>query len=402
MTPDFDAIRPYDDHEVREVLDRLGKNKEFRDALVRLRMPRLSKFAGGALRPVLALFAGRKLQKRFASIKTVKDFQMAVGPLLKDQLEKSAEILSASGLKALDTDAAYLFISNHRDIAMDPAMVNWQLHENGHDTLRIAIGDNLLSKDYVSDLMRLNKSFIVNRSAKSPREKLKAAKLLSQYIHHSVAADNENVWIAQREGRAKNGYDLTNQAVLSMLALSKPKTQGLSEFIRELNIVPVAISYEFDPCDLAKAIEVSEKEEHGEYEKQEHEDVRSIAAGIDGFKGDIHVHFSEPLTGDYDSVEEITAEIDRKIHHGYVLHLSNVLAYWQLNPEAYEEARINDKHPLQALTVTSKHLPLFADDTLRLLEESQPMFAARMAAIPETYRTKVLQAYAKPMEIKLA
>ena len=139
-------------------------------------------------------------------------------------------------------DRPYLFISNHRDIAMDPAFVNWVLYQNGFKTLRIAIGDNLLTKPFASDLMRLNKCFIVNRSATSPREKLKAAKKLSAYMHHSLTQDKSNLWIAQREGRAKDSLDITNPAIISMLALNKPKQEAFGDYIASLNIVPVSIS----------------------------------------------------------------------------------------------------------------------------------------------------------------
>ena len=392
-TSEFDAIRPYHDEEVPAVLDQLLREREFIDVISKIGTPRSLRFMGKLLTPASHIITRQRLRKRFDQIKTVRAFQLAIEPYLQSQLQKSAEHLSVSGLDSLDRDRAYLFISNHRDIAMDPAIVNWQLHQHGHDTLRIAIGDNLLSKRYVSDLMRLNKSFIVQRSASSPREKLKAAKLLSRYIHHSITQDNENVWIAQREGRAKNGYDLTNQAVLSMLTLAKPKKQGLGEYLREVRIVPVAISYEFDPCDFAKAVEVSTKETQGEYEKQEHEDVASIAAGIDGEKGDIHVHFAQPLASEYESIEEVTAEIDRKIHQGYVLHLTNVLAWQQLN------AGQSDK--LAGLGVTEKQIDIESEEGKLLLAETKPVFEQRMMAAPEPFRTKMLQAYAKPIDVKL-
>jgi hypothetical protein len=137
-----------------------------------------------------------------------------------------------SGLESLDTDRAYLFISNHRDIAMDPAFTNYALHRAGHETLRIAIGDNLLTEPWVADLMRLNKSFIVQRSASGPRELLAASRLLSRYIRHSLQVDNVPVWIAQREGRAKDGVDRTEPAVIKMLSLSRDKqSRSLSERI---------------------------------------------------------------------------------------------------------------------------------------------------------------------------
>ena len=183
---------------------------------------------------------------------------------MRKMIDTTVSGLSVSGLDQLSPDQSYVFVSNHRDIAMDPALVNWVLHLNQHQTLRVAIGDNLLTKPYVSDLMRLNKSFIVNRSATAPREKLKAAKHLSSYIHHSITEDRQNIWIAQREGRAKDGLDRTNSAVIGMLGLSKAKPVPLADHIKTLNIVPVSISYEYDPCDEAKAKELYMQQTHGD------------------------------------------------------------------------------------------------------------------------------------------
>ena len=164
-----------------------------------------------------------------------------------------------SGLEKLTADQNYLFISNHRDIAMDPAFVNWGLHQQGLDTVRIAIGDNLLKKPFVSDLMRLNKSFIVKRSAKGVREMMAAFKALSGYIKHSLSVEKQSIWIAQKEGRAKDGNDQTDPAILKMLYMNgKGQKLAFSEYMTGLNIVPVSISYEYDPNDVAKANEIAQ------------------------------------------------------------------------------------------------------------------------------------------------
>jgi len=256
---EFDEIRPYNDDEVPHVLQSLLEDTEFLDAVIRLKI----KFPLGPLRPLLRALVKSRLKKEVANISSVNDFQQRIESYLVRALEDSSTKFTVSGLEKLNPDNAYLFISNHRDIAMDPALTNLAIYRAGFSTLRIAIGDNLLTKPSASHLMRLNKSFIVNRSATAPREKLKAAKLLSKYIHHSVVSDSENVWIAQREGRAKDGLDRTNSAIISMLSYSKPKAQSLSEYIREANIVPVSISYEYDPCDADKARELYVKDKHG-------------------------------------------------------------------------------------------------------------------------------------------
>ena len=208
-------------------------------------------------------------------------------------------------------------MSNHRDIALDPAFVNWALHINGQDTVRIAVGDNLLKKEWVADLIRLNKCFIVKRSAIDRREKLSAARLLSEYIEFSLNTEHQHIWIAQREGRAKDGNDMTNPAILSMLALNKSKEAEFSEYIRRLCIVPVSISYEFDPCDISKAKELQKVECEGSYDKPDNEDVKSIVNGITGQKGRVHIHFGEVLSAEFNNAKEVAAHIDKEILRGY-------------------------------------------------------------------------------------
>src|SRR5690606_16611962 len=221
--------------------------------------------------------------------------------------------LTTSGLENLNPQQAYLFVSNHRDIAMDPAFVNWTLYHNGCNTLRIAIGDNLLTKPYVADLMRLNKRFIVNRSAKAPREKLKAAKHLSAYIYHSIVNENHNIWIAQREGRAKDGCDKTNSAVVGMFTLARAKTTEFKDYIRSLNIVPVSISYELDPCDEAKARELYYQRTTGSYKRQKREAVNSLGLGIACTRRHVHVACGCVRRAEYQETGDVVEELDRQI-----------------------------------------------------------------------------------------
>ncbi|MDF5295506.1 1-acyl-sn-glycerol-3-phosphate acyltransferase, partial [Vibrio parahaemolyticus] len=174
-------------------------------------------------------------------------------------LNKTTDGVTFSGLDKLDKNTSYLFVSNHRDIAMDPALVNYGLYQSGHRTVRIAIGDNLLKKPCATELMRLNKSFIVKRSAKAPREMMKALGQLSSYIKHSLDTGN-SIWIAQKEGRAKDGNDFTDPAILKMFHVEGRKQKiSFGEYTRSLKIVPVSIAYENDPCDIAKAKELYEK-----------------------------------------------------------------------------------------------------------------------------------------------
>lgn len=379
---DFDDIRPYRDDEVRPTLDRLLADPELTDAVTRLKFPVAHGWLGWLLKPLVR----RKLTQQLAGIQDVQGFQAVVEKYMAAMMTTRVKSLTVSGLEKLDKQGAYLFISNHRDIAMDPAFVNWVLFHHGCNTLRIAIGDNLLTKPFASDLMRLNKSFIVNRSAKAPREKLKAAKHLSAYIYHSIVNENANIWIAQREGRAKDGKDKTNSAVLGMIMLNKPKEEPLADYVKKLRIVPVSISYELDPCDAAKARELYVHRTEGSYQKEEHEDVRSIAMGIDGNKGNIHLAFGDVLDGNYEDTDELVAALDHQILGNYVLHATNCIAYEILHGTVPTVNYGADNRPYNPAELIS--------------ERSE--FEVRMNSIPAGQREIALGIYANPVVNKLA
>lgn len=381
MTTEFDDIRPYNDAEVRPVLDRILADPELADALVKLRFPALHGWLGWLLRPLVKA----RLAKELAGVNDVRGVQQVVEKYMAGMIKTTTRNLTFSGLEQLDPQQAYLFISNHRDITLDPAFVNWTLYHSDCNTLRIAIGDNLLTKPYVSDLMRLNKSFIVNRSAKAPREKLKAAKHLSAYIHHSIVNEQSNIWIAQREGRAKDGVDKTNPAVLSMLTLNKPKTQDYASYVQQLRIVPVSISYELDPCDGAKANELYQLQSEGSYQKQEQEDIKSIATGIAGQKGHIHLAFGKVLNSDYPDADALVEDLDRAILRNYVLHASNCIAYEILHGAA------------PAVEFGFPPKPFIGAD----VSAERAEFNARLAAIPAEQQAIYLAIYANAVVSKL-
>ncbi|MEP0202840.1 MAG: 1-acyl-sn-glycerol-3-phosphate acyltransferase [Halioglobus sp.] len=337
MSDPFAEIRPYRDEEVAGVLNRLLHDPELLDALARLRAGKLASVLPFVWRFLTRVYLRRQLR----GVATVHDVQMVVKSYMDRMIEETTGGFTVSGLDALDPAKAYVFMSNHRDIAMDPAFTNYALHTGGHDTIRIAIGDNLLTKPWVSDVMRLNKSFIVKRSVNGPRELLAAAKTLSAYIQFSITQEGAPVWIAQREGRAKDGFDKTEPAVIKMMSMSRNKSeQSFGEHIASLNIVPVAISYELDPCDELKAGELHERAETGSYEKAEQEDVASIGRGIAGAKGSVHVSFGQPLDANFDNAVEVAAEVDRQILKDYCLHPTNIYAYRRLHecdpPDAEE------------------------------------------------------------------
>ena len=319
----FKDIRPYQDPETRPVLDKLMTDPEFLDSIARFYYPRLTrlfpKFMKGA--------ASKKLRGQVKDVHDVKSMQDVIAVYMDKMIHDTTTDLSNSGMDSLKSDRSYLFVSNHRDITMDPAFVNYMLYHGGLETLQIAIGDNLLKKPFVTDLMRLNKSFIVARSAKG-RELLQSLKLLSEYIHHCIET-GQNVWIAQREGRAKDGIDRTDPALLKMLAMGK-RDLPLAGSLRQLHIVPVSISYEYDACDVMKATELREIQEHGSFTKTDDSDIKSIVTGMIGFKGKVHVAFGKELALTSDDPEVIAAQIDDQIVNNYVLSDSNYLALERL------------------------------------------------------------------------
>ena len=329
MPTKFDSIRPYDDADLSVVLSKLFNNKEFINSIVAFKFSAWPRF----IHPFLGFITRRYIIKQIAHIETLRGFQRLIEPYIERMINTTTESFSVSGLDKLDLSQACLFMSNHRDIALDPTFVNWALHLNGQDTVRIAVGDNLLKKEWVADLIRLNKCFIVKRSATDRREKLSAAKLLSEYIEFTLINEQQHIWIAQREGRAKDGNDVTNPAIVSMLALNKPKDVEFSEYIRNLRIVPVSISYEFDPCDINKAKELQKVEREGSYDKPDNEDVRSIVNGITGKKGRVHIHFGGVLTGEYSNAKEVAGQIDQEILQGYNSFSTGPVALSMLSSE---------------------------------------------------------------------
>jgi len=377
----FEDIRPYNDQEVRPVIAELINDNEFIDAITALSLPRIGRYIAPLVRPLVR----KKITAKTADIQTVADLQKKAKFYLGREIDRTITGLTITGLDKLDPQSSYLFVSNHRDIAMDPALVNWSLFSNGFSTLRVAIGDNLLTKPFASHLMRLNKSFIVKRSATSTREKFKAAKTLSHYIMHSLNTDNENIWIAQREGRAKDGIDVSNQAILSMFALSKAKSETFGEFIAKLRIVPVTIAYEYDPCDAAKAQELYAIEQTGSYQKGEQEDVQSIARGLTGFKGNVHVHFGEPLTTHYDDAEQVKHVLDVAMLDNYILQPSNCIAYELLE-------KVSPK-----VNVGASQMCFTAQDYAR----ERAMFSDRLDTIPQEMQHTFLRGYANVVYRKL-
>lgn len=375
MTEDkFKSIRPYHDNEIRAVLDNLIENPEFVGSIASFYAPKLARVVPGIMRGV----AQRKLRAQLQNVHNVTSMQDIIAVYMDKMIEDTTTSLSHSGMENLQEGRSYLFISNHRDITMDPAFVNYMLYHAGYETLQIAIGDNLLKKPFVSDLMRLNKSFIVKRSLKG-RELLQALILLSEYIHHCIL-NNHNVWIAQREGRAKDGIDKTDPALLKMLAIGQ-RALPLGESLAQLHIVPVAISYEYDACDVLKAEELYQIEKTGSFTKTDKSDIQSIVTGMIGFKGKVHVAFGKELRISTDNPDEIAASIDEQILQNYQLHDINFLALERLRRDG-----------MVSLRELHKDLELH-----QVSDASRKMFEKRLKLVDPKLHKHYLLSYANPV-----
>lgn len=329
----FDDIRPYRDNEVASVIQKLINEPGLQTSIATLKLPRLYKLFPALSRTIVKY----SLKIRAKKFHNIEQIQNEVAKYLHHLIKQSTDGFSFSGLENFDQTKPALFISNHRDIVLDVALVNWALYKNNINTVEAAVGDNLLHQPWVADLMRINKSFIVKRNEKTKRAMLTASKQLSAYIHDSVANRKQNIWIAQREGRAKDGIDKTNAALISMLLLNKDKQMPIADYLAQLNIVPVSISYELDPCDTDKAIELAAKAATGTYQKQEGEDLNSITQGLIGQKGRVHIEFCQPILGEYADSKEIAAAIDKEIITHYRLYDSNLTAHAALNKEKVDD-----------------------------------------------------------------
>ena len=373
----FDEIRPYHDEEVRPTLNRLLIDNSFLNILARHSHPVLTERCGCLMEWLTGIIVRRKLR----GINDIRGFQGIIEPFLGKIIDTTTSQVSFSGLENLKRGQPYLFLSNHRDIVLDPAFVNYGVYRNNIDTPRIAIGDNLLSRPFVSDLMRLNKSFIVKRSVSGRREKLKAYQTLSAYIHHSIDTGH-SVWIAQSEGRAKDGNDQTDTAIIKMLHMSRRgKDISFADSIHSLNIIPVAISYEYDPCDQKKALELHSTANTGQYQKAENEDMLSIAAGIEGFKGHVHVAFGSQLDSIYHSAVEVAEAVDQQIHSHYKLHPSNFIA-WEHISQHHPDIEVPDIHTI------------FPDQDV---ETKRQTFQKRLSSIPKHLHPWIFEMYGRPV-----
>ena len=327
---EFDEIRPYESGEMKQAFEDLINDRQF-SLLLKGFAPWLPKGLRNGL-----------LRLAFTGVKTPLDFQKRfMKPVVKWIIRKHTDgtTFDDSALRGnhnsqfsiLNSQSRFTVLSNHRDIVLDSAFLDVLLVNAGYPTtVEIGIGDNLLIYPWIKRLVRMNKAFTVRRGL-TAHEMMRSSQLMSRYIHYAVTQKQENIWLAQREGRAKDSSDHTQDAVLKMLAMGGD--------LRELNIVPTTISYEYDPCDYLKAQEFQQKRDNPAFKKSRQDDLDNMKTGIFGYKGRVHYHLGTPINAWLSELDnlprneffaQLSQRIDREIHRGYRLYPCNYIALDEL------------------------------------------------------------------------
>ena len=313
---EFNSIRCYTDEEVPYVISQI------------VNRPEILKVLSYVLGPDHAEYFLRTL----APINTIDDFQREVIVTILTAIEhKSCKDVLLQGAEKINKEKGALFITNHRDIVLDSALLVMHLYFKGFKTSQIAIGNNLLIQPWIEHAVRLNKSFIVRRNG-SIKEQLTISKNLSAYIRYAITELKETVWLAQREGRAKDSNDVTQPSIIKMLNMSSKAS--FVESINELNITPIAINYEFDACDFLKAKEFQQKRDIPDFKKSPMDDLISMQTGLVAPKGRVSYNVCDPIVAPEawnelpknEQVQTLTAEIDKRIHANYILYPNNYVA----------------------------------------------------------------------------
>ncbi|MDE6066232.1 MAG: acyltransferase [Duncaniella sp.] len=333
---DYTDIAPYDESQFASRIADLVKEPAFEHAV----------------RWVLPDVEYQEFVNLLSTSKNKHDFQVNIMQKFLEELEAHTTTgITTSGIGNVEPDKSYTFISNHRDIVLDASFINLCFLRKGMKTSEVAIGDNLLIYDWITHLVKLNGSFIVKRNLPA-RQALEAAKQLSSYIHHALTHKNESIWIAQRQGRAKDSSDHTQESVIKMLALGGPG--NVRENLASLNIFPVSISYEFDPNDYLKAREYLLKHRDPEFKKSQHDDLFSMETGLLGYKGRVNVAFASCIT---DHINALPADCDKQevyhrachsidcgIHGGYKIFPINYVSYDRaFDSDMYSERYTQDE-----------------------------------------------------------
>lgn len=321
----FDAIRPFYDSEINEALHDVV-NHPMMKTMMNFTFPEVE---------------DEVWKEQLKKTHSIRDFQCNfIYNTIQKVLEKSSEGLTTSGFEKLEKNTSYLFISNHRDILLDTTLLNVCLFEHGLVMTASAIGDNLVKKAFLSTLAKLNRNFLVLRGL-TPREMLQSSKLLAEYMGQLLLRENRSVWIAQREGRTKDGNDETNPGVLKMIGMGSDEA-NLMDYFKKLRIVPVSISYEYDPTDVLKMPQLMAEANNEVYVKDKNEDFMTILSGIMGTKKRIHISVGDVLDTEIDKivaendnankqVQALAQVIDDSILKNYQLWPTNFIAYDILN-----------------------------------------------------------------------
>lgn len=319
-TPEeFDEIRPYDPEELPAVFQELTADPEFQAV------------ASHVMPGVPYQHLCQQLQGCHTSLEVQKTFFY---PLLHELLARCSKGFRLDSTQLQQHEVPHTFITNHRDIVLDSAFLSIALIDNGfNNTVEIAIGDNLLIRPWIKQLVRINKSFIVQRAV-GIRQMLASSARLSRYMHYAIAQKGENIWIAQREGRAKDSNDRTQDAILKMMAMGGEGTP--LDRLKALRLTPVALSYEYDPCDWLKAKEFQQKRDVEGFKKSPEDDLMNMKTGIFGFKGRICFRMANCINDWLDTLPadlpkgefytEVAQHIDREIHRNYELYAINYVA----------------------------------------------------------------------------
>lgn len=311
----FDTIRPYYDSEVNDGICSVITHPMMK-ALMNFTFPDVDE----------NVWIGQ-LQKTHS----IRDFQVNfVYHSVQKVLQRSSEGLTTSGFEKLEKNTSYLFISNHRDIILDTSLLNVALYEHGLVMTASAIGDNLVKKDFLYKLSKLNRNFLVQRGL-SPRELLQSSKLMSEYIGQLLLRENRSVWIAQREGRTKDGNDATHQGVLKMLGMGSDE-ENVMDYFKKLKIVPVSISYEYDPTDALKMPQLMAEANNEVYIKEKNEDFITLLSGIMGQKKRIHMHIGDVLESEIDQIKRNEDNSNRQIQALAQVIDDSILSSYKLWP----------------------------------------------------------------------
>jgi hypothetical protein len=344
----FDAIRPFYDSEINEALLNVIHHPMMK-ALMNFSFPEV---------------ADDVWKEQLRKTHSIRDFQCNfIYHSVKKVLEKSSEGLTTSGFENLEPNTSYLFISNHRDILLDTTLLNTALFEHGLVMTASAIGDNLVKKPFIKTLAKLNRNFLVQRGL-TPREMLQSSKLLSEYIGNLLLHENRSVWIAQREGRTKDGNDATNPGVLKMLGMGSDE-KNLMDYFKKIKIVPVSISYEYDPTDALKMPQLMAEANNEVYIKEKNEDFMNILSGAMGQKKGIHIHVGKVLDTELDAVIAENDNSNKQIVALAQLIDDSVLSNYHLWPTNYIAYDIVNK--------TNTYSHLYTDNEKSLFERRLEM-----------------------------